>query len=53
MQLLAFTVIGMVAFLIGYAFGLGGTVCALIFLTILFTGALLRVSAPLRARLRP
>jgi hypothetical protein len=52
-QLLAFAVIGMVAFLIAYAFGLGGTVSALIFLAILFTGALLRVSEPLRERLRP
>jgi hypothetical protein len=52
-QLLAFTIVGLVAFLIAYAFGLGGTVSALIFLAILFTGTALRVAEPLRARLRP
>jgi hypothetical protein len=52
-KLLVFAVVGMVAFLIAYAFGLGGAVSALIFLAILFTGALLRVAEPLRARLRP
>lgn len=52
-QLVVFTVIALVAFLIVYAFGLGGTVSSLIFLAILFTGALLRVSAPILERLRP
>ena len=52
-QLLAFTIVGLVAFLIAYAFGLGGTVSALIFLAILFTGTALRAAEPLRARLRP
>lgn len=53
MQLVVFTVIALVAFLIAYAFGLGGTVSALVFLAILFTGALLRVSQPILERLRP
>ena len=53
MQLLVFTVVGLVAFLIAYAFGLGGAVSALIFLAILFTGATLRVAEPILERLRP
>jgi hypothetical protein len=52
-QLLVFTVIGLVAMLIAYAFGLGGAVSALIFLTILFTGALIRVFQPLIDLLKP
>jgi hypothetical protein len=52
-QVLVFTVVGMVAFLIAYAFGLGGAVSALIFLTILFTGAVARVTEPIRERLKP
>lgn len=53
MQLLVFTVLGLVAFLIAYAFGLGGTVSALIFLAILAMGAALRVAEPVLERLRP
>ena len=53
MQLVVFATVGLVAALISYAFGLGGTVSALIFLAILFTGALLRVSEPLLERMRP
>jgi len=52
-QLLIFTVLGMVAFLIAFAFGLGGAVSALIFLTILFTGGLVRVARPIIDRLKP
>jgi hypothetical protein len=52
-QLLVFTVLGLVAFLVAYAFGLGGTVSALIFLAILASGAALRVAEPIRERLRP
>lgn len=47
MQLLAFAVVGMIGFLIAYAFGLGGAVSSLIFLAILFTGTTLRVSQPI------
>ena len=53
MQLLVFTVVGLVAMLIAYAFGLGGAVSCLIFLTILFTGALIRVFKPLIDLLTP
>lgn len=53
MQLLIFAVLGMVAFLVAYAFGLGGAVSALFFLTILFTGGLLRVAQPILERLKP
>jgi hypothetical protein len=52
-QLLVFAVLGMVAFLVGYAFGLGGAVSAVIFLTFLFTGVVVRVTEPVRERLRP
>lgn len=53
MQLLVFTVLGMVAFLVAYAFGVGGTDGALIFLAVLTIGATLRVAEPIRERLRP
>lgn len=48
-----FTVIGMCAMVIGYAFGLGGAVSSLFFFALLFAGVMLRVTEPLRARLRP
>jgi hypothetical protein len=51
--LLVFTVIGMSAALVGFAFGLGGAVSSVIFLAILFTGVMVRWSEPLRERLRP
>ncbi len=47
MMLLGFTVAGASAMVIGYAFGLAGPVCGLLFLGGLFTGALLRVSEPI------
>ena len=53
MQLVTFAVLGMVAFLVAYAFGIGGTVGSLIFLTVLFTGGLLRVARPIIERLKP
>ncbi|MGH2962244.1 MAG: hypothetical protein ACRDL3_08640 [Solirubrobacterales bacterium] len=53
MQLLVFTVVGLSAMIVAYAFGLGGAVGSLIFLAILFTGVMLRVTEPLRERLRP
>jgi hypothetical protein len=40
MQLLGFLFLAMFAFIVGYALDLGGAVCAMIFLLILFTGAL-------------
>ena len=53
MQLLVFTVVGLGAMVVGYAFGLGGAVSSLIFLAILFTGIVVRVTEPMRERLRP
>jgi hypothetical protein len=47
MQLLAFTVAGACVMVIGYAFGVPGPVCALLFLGGVFTGALLRVMRPI------
>ncbi len=47
MRLLVFSVVGMIALLIAYAFSLGGTVAALIFLFILFNGVLDRWAKPL------
>jgi len=52
-QLLVFTVIGMSAMLVAFAFGLGGAVSSLIFLAILFAGVLVKVTEPIRERLRP
>jgi hypothetical protein len=52
-QLLVFTVVGLAAMLIAYAFGLGGAVGFLIFLAILLVGVGLRATAPLVERLRP
>ncbi len=52
MALLVYTVIGMIGFLIGYAFGLGGTVSSLIFLAILMVGVTHRAAEPILAFLR-
>jgi len=49
MQLLGFTTAGMILFIIAYALDLGGTVAVLIFLLVLFIGALLKAWAPLVA----
>ena len=38
---------------VSYAFGQGGPVAGLVFLTILFIGAMARVTQPLRQRLKP
>jgi len=46
-RLLVFTVVGLIALVIAYAFSLGGTVGALIFLFILFNGVLDRWVQPL------
>jgi hypothetical protein len=51
-RLLIFTIVAAVAFLVAYAFGLGGTVSTIIFLFILFNGALDRVAQPLLEKLR-
>jgi hypothetical protein len=46
-RLLVFTVIGLIALIVAYAFSLGGTVAALIFLFILLNGVLDRWAKPL------
>ena len=52
MRLLVFTVVGLIAMIIAYAFSLGGTVAALIFLFVLFNGVLDRWAQPLLDRMR-
>jgi hypothetical protein len=53
MRLLVFTVVGLIAMVVAYAFSLGGTVAALIFLFILFNGVLDRWARPMLDFLRP
>jgi hypothetical protein len=53
MRLLVFTVVGLIAMVVAYAFGFGGTVSAIIFLFILFNGVLDRWAQPIFERLRP
>jgi len=45
-RLLVFTVIGLIALIVAYAFSLGGTVAALIFLFILLNGVIDRWAKP-------
>ena len=52
MRLLVFAVVGAIGMVIAYAFSLGGTIGALIFLFILFNGILDRWAQPLFERLR-
>ena len=52
MRLLVFTAVGLIALMIAYAFSLGGTVAALIFLFIIVNGILDRWVQPLLERLR-
>ncbi len=52
MRLLVFTVVGLILMIVAYAFSLGGTVAALIFLFILTNGVLDRWAQPLLERLR-
>ena len=52
MQLYLFTILAAVAFVVAYALGANGADSALVFLTILFAGAALRVAKPLIDRLR-
>ncbi len=47
MRLLVFTVVGLIAMMIAYAFSLGGTMAALIFLFIIFNAILDRWAKPL------
>ena len=52
MRFAVFAVVGLVLWIIAYAFSLGGTVGALIFLFVLFNGVLDRWAQPLFERLR-
>jgi hypothetical protein len=45
--------IALSAMVVSYAFGQGGPVAGLIFVLILTIGALVKLTAPLRASLRP
>lgn len=47
MRLLVFTVVGLIAMMLAYAFSLGGTIAALIFLFIIFNAILDRWAKPL------
>jgi hypothetical protein len=47
MMLLGFTTAAMMLFMVAFAFDLGGAVSVLLFLLVLFVGALLRAWAPL------
>lgn len=53
MRLLVFTAVGLIALVVAYAFSLGGTVGALIFLFVLLNGILDRWAQPIFERLRP
>jgi hypothetical protein len=46
-RLLVFTVVGLIAMMIAYAFSLGGTLASLIFLFIIFNAILDRWAKPL------
>jgi hypothetical protein len=52
-QLLVFTALGAAAAVVSYAFGQGGPIAGMLFLTFLFIGALLRVAKPLLDLLKP
>ena len=52
MRLLVFTVVGLLAMMVAYAFSLGGTIAALIFLFIVFNAILDRWAKPLLDWLR-
>jgi len=52
MRMLIFAIVGAVAFMVAYAFGVGGTVSTIIFLFVLFNGVLDRWAQPMLERLR-
>jgi hypothetical protein len=52
MRLLVFTAVGLIAMVVGYAFSVGGTIAALIFLFIVFNAILDRWVQPMIDRLR-
>ncbi len=52
MRLLVFTVVGLIAMVVAYAFSLGGTVASIIFLFIIFNAVLDRWAKPMLDALR-
>jgi hypothetical protein len=52
-RLLVFNAVGIILAVTAYAFSLGGSVAALIYLFVLFNGVLDRWAQPILARLRP
>ena len=52
MRLLVFAAVGLLLWIVAYAFSLGGTIGAIIFLFILFNGVLDRWAQPILERLR-
>ena len=53
MRLMIFNVVGILLAVTAYAFSLGGTMAAMIYLFVLFNGVLDRWAQPILARLRP
>lgn len=53
MRLMVFNVVGIILAVIAYAFSLGGTVAALIYLFVIFNGVLDRWAQPMLRRIRP
>jgi len=52
-RLLVFNAVGIILAVTAYAFSLGGSIAALIYLFVLFNGVLDRWAQPILARLRP
>jgi hypothetical protein len=53
MQLMIFNVVGIILAVIAYAFSLGGTMAALIYLFVIFNGVLVHWAQPILERIRP
>ena len=53
MRLMVFNVVGMILAIIAYAFSLGGTIAALIYLTVMLTGVTLNWAQPIIDRIKP
>ena len=53
MRLMIFNAVGIILAVIAYAFSLGGTMAALIYLFVIFNGVLDRWAQPILDRLRP
>jgi hypothetical protein len=53
MTLVVSLFLALAGMVVSYAFGQGGPVAGLVFFAILFAGAMIKVTEPLRERLRP